>query len=182
VNTGSFADDILNAQGGLLAVSGGAPLQHQGNYALYAVGDQMLWRPDSNSDRGLSVFARVAATPSDRNLINAYVEGGVTFKGPIASRPDDTVGLAIAYAGISPALSTYDREVIAATGKPMPVRDFEATIELTYRWNLAKDWYVQPDLQYIIHPGGNIPNPARPTGTSAIPNALVVGMRTVLRF
>jgi porin len=39
---------------------------------------------------------------------------------------------------------------------------------------------VQPDLQYIFHPGGNIPNPANPT--SVIPNALVLGTRMVMRF
>jgi porin len=39
---------------------------------------------------------------------------------------------------------------------------------------------VQPDLQYIFHPGGNIPNPANPA--TVIPNALVLGTRMVMRF
>jgi porin len=64
----------------------------------------------------------------------------------------------------------------------MPVRDFEAAIELTYQWQLAANWFVQPDLQYILHPGGNVPSPLNPGSPSPIPNALVFGMRTSIKF
>jgi carbohydrate-selective porin OprB len=47
-----------------------------------------------------------------------------------------------------------DRQAIAASGIPMLVRDFETARELTYQWKLAENWFVQPDLQYVIHPGG----------------------------
>lgn len=180
-NAGEFADQRFNAQGGLFAVSGGPPLEHLGNYAIYGVWDQMLWRLPGG-DRGLSVFLRGSAAPYDRNLIDLYGDGGLTFKGPLASRPDDTAGIGFAFGRVSPQAAAYDRDVIAATGMAMPVRDFEAAIELTYQWKLADNWFVQPDLQYIWHPGGNIPNPLGANGTAAIPNALVFGMRTMLRF
>jgi porin len=45
---------------------------------------------------------------------------------------------------------------------------------------LAQDWSLQPDLQYIIHPGGHVPNPLAPV--SPIPNATVIGARTILKF
>jgi porin len=64
----------------------------------------------------------------------------------------------------------------------MPVRDFESVIELTYQWQLANNWFVQPDLQYVLHPGGNIPSPLNPNNASPIPNALVIGMRTTMKF
>jgi porin len=182
VDTGSFADQRFDTQGRLLAVSGGPPLQHGGNYAFYGIIDQMLWRLPGGSDRGLSLFLRGTAAPSDQNLIDLYADGGFTFKGPIASRLEDTVGLAIALGRVSPQAAAYDRDVIAMTGAPMPVRDFESVIELTYRWQLSNNWFVQPDLQYILHPGGNIPTPLNPNGTSAIPNALVIGMRTTMKF
>jgi porin len=41
---------------------------------------------------------------------------------------------------------------------------------------------VQPNLQYIFHPGGNIPNPANSSSLSPIPNALVLGTRMIMRF
>jgi porin len=182
VHTGSFADQRFDAQGGLLAVSGGPPLQHPGNYAFYGVVDQMLWRVAEGSDRGLSFFLRGTAAPSDRNPIDLYADGGFTFKGPIASRPDDTVGLAVAVGRVSPQAAAYDRDIVAATGTRMPVRDFEAAIELTYQWQLATNWFVQPDLQYILHPGGNIPSPLNSNSPSPIPNALVFGMRTTMKF
>ena len=64
----------------------------------------------------------------------------------------------------------------------MPIRDYEAAIELTYSVQLAQDWTLQPDLQYIIHPGCHAPNPLDPSGNSPIPNAAVIGMRTILTF
>jgi porin len=182
VHTGSFADQRFDAQGGLLAISQGQPLQHWGNHAVYGVVDQMLLRLPGGGDRGLSFFLRGTAAPSDRNLIDLYADGGLTFRGPTASRPDDTVGLGVAFGRVSPQGAAYDRDVIAMTETTMPVRDFEAAIELTYQWKLANNWFIQPDLQYILHPGGNISNPLNPSGTSPIPNALVFGMRTNMRF
>ena len=45
--------------------------------------------------------------------------------------------------------------------------DGETTLEATYRWVLT-DWLsLQPDLQYVVHPGGD----------PALGNALVVGLR-----
>jgi porin len=157
----------------------GTPLQHRNDYAFYGIVDHELWNDHSADDRNLSVFLRATAAPSDRNLIDLYADGGLTFKGLLMSRPDDTIGLGVAYGRISPRAAAYDRDVIAATGTPMPVRDFEAAVELTYQWMLGKDSSVQPNLQYIIHPGGNI---ATPGSTSPIPNAFVFGLRTSLKF
>ena len=55
-------------------------------------------------------------------------------------------------------------------------------IELTYRIQLARNWSMQPNLQYIIHPGGNVANPNIPGGVTPIPNAFVAGWRTQLKF
>jgi porin len=180
VHTGSFADQRFNAQGGLLAASSANPLRHAGNFAVYGVIDQALWRADG-SDNGLNLFLRASAAPSDRNLINLYFDTGLTFKGPIASRPDDTVGIGFAFGRISPQAAASDRDLVTLTGTPMPIRDYEAAIELTYQVQLAQDWSLQPDLQYIIHPGGHVPNPLAP-GISPIPNATVIGARTILKF
>jgi porin len=180
INTGAFADQRFNTQGALLAVAGGMPLQHQGNDAVYGVIDQMLWRVPGSADRGLSFFMRGLAAPANRNLMDLYADGGFTFRGPIERRASDTAGVAFAFGRISPQASAYDNDLAAASSLPVPVRDYEAVIELTYQWKLADKWFVQPDLQYIFHPGGNIPNPANPA--SVIPNALVLGTRMVMRF
>jgi porin len=133
VHTGSFADQRFNARGGLLAASSANPLQHAGNFAVYGVIEQMLWRADgSGGDHGLNFFLRASAAPRDRNPVNLYFDTGLTFKGPIASRPDDTVGIGFAFGRISPQAGASDRDLVTLTGTPMPIRDYEAAIELTY--------------------------------------------------
>jgi carbohydrate-selective porin OprB len=67
----------------------------------------------------------------------------------------------------------------AGNVSPGPRRDEEAIFELTYQMRVDQHWQLQPDLQYIVHPGGHAPNPTDPTGLSAIPNALVVDMRLI---
>jgi porin len=55
------------------------------------------------------------------------------------------------------------------------VHDYEATLELTYHVQINQRWNVQPDLQFVVHPGGNI---ALPPGIAPIPNATVIGLRS----
>ncbi len=181
VHTGRFADQRFDQAGGLIG-AGGAPLLHAGNVALYGIVDQMLWRVPGPGERALNGFARVSVAPSDRNPIDLYVDGGFTFKGLFAQRPDDTAGLGLAYGRVSPQAAAADRDLVALTGMPMPVRDFEAAVELTYQFQLADNWLLQPDLQYIVHPGGHIASPLAPTSAAPIPNALVFGLRHVVRF
>ena len=162
--------------------SGITPPQRPGDAAVYGVFEQTLWRVPGSPNRALGFFARGVAAPSDRSEVDRYADAGFTFRGPLARRPEDIIGLAFAYGRISPDAAANDRAFAALTGAPMPIRDYEAAIELTYRWKLAESWFIQPDLQYIFHPGGNIANPANPASGSAIPNALVLGLRTALQF
>ena len=46
------------------------------------------------------------------------------------------------------------------------------TLELTYGCAVRPGLLLQPDLQYIINPGGN----------KAIPNALAIGVNVVVNF
>ena len=61
------------------------------------------------------------------------------------------------------------------------MRNFEAVIELTYIAQIIPGLNLQPDLQYIIHPGGNVADPLG-SGLAPIRNALVVGVTTQVRF
>ena len=182
LHTGQFADQRFDSFGGLLAVSGATPLQHPGNLGLYGVVDQMLWRAPGNGHGELSAFMRAVVTPSDRNLIDLYFDAGLTYLGLFDSRPDDTIGLAAAYGRVSPRASAFDRDVVNLTGQLMPIRDYEAIVELSYQMKLAENWSLQPNLQYVIHPGGHAPDPSDPSGATAIPDAFVLGLRTMLKF
>jgi len=148
------------------------PLQHKGNYGLYGVADQMIWRGKESS---LNLFARGGFLPSDRNLVSYYIDAGVGLKGPLPGRPDDQLTFGVAYAKISKDVAAADQDTVPA----VIVRDYEMVFELNYAYQIAPWWTVQPDLQYIVHPnGGQNPNDA----TMRLENAFIGGVRTTIKF
>ena len=183
-HSGRFADQRFDGAGLSLANPGssGVPAQHRGDFGLYAAADQMVWLVPGSKDAGLGIFLRLAGSPSDRNLVDFYADGGFNYKGLLPDRGDDVLGLGIAYARISDAASSLDRGVGFFGGMSRPVRDYEMALELTYRAQVTPWWTVQPDLQLILHPGGHVPDPTDPTGLRPIRDALILGVRTALAF
>ena len=180
--TTDFADQHFGLDGAGATVSlaspaAVSPLNHAGNWGVYAVADQMVWR---GGDASLNLFARASLAPSDRNLISYYVDGGFGFKGLIPGRSDDTLTFGVAYAKISSGAAALDQDLLAANGPPQPIRDYEMVFELSYAAQIAPWWTVQPDLQYIVHPGGNVPDPNNANGTVA--NAFIAGVRSTIKF
>ena len=156
----------------------GDPRSLRGNHGVYGVIEQQVWRLADDPAKGVGVFARIAGAPSDRNLVSFYADAGVNVSGMIASRPDDSFGVAIAYAGIGDGMRGRDEDYARYNG-PAFVRSSEALIEATYSAQIMSGWTMQPNVQYIIRPNGGVDpnNPAR-----SLPNALVVGVRTALKF
>jgi porin len=178
-------DDLRYDDGGLALAdpaSSGRPAVRHTHFGFYAVVDQMIWRREAGSDQGLGVFARVMGDPTAANQVAFYADGGVNYKGLLAERPDDMLGVAFAYAGISGEARGADGDTRRFTGTDRPIRDFEAVLEVTYKAQVAPWWTLQPDLQLIFHPGGGIAPPSDTTGSAAIPDALVLGLRTVVTF
>lgn len=147
------------------------PLSHSGDFSLYGVVDQPLVSSEGGGQ--LSAFVRAMGAPGDRNLVDLYLDGGLAYKGPFG-RKDDTVALGFAYARIGSAARARDAEMGA------PVRSSERLVELTYQAQLTPWWQLQPDLQYIVNPGGGVLNPLQPE--SRIGDALVLGLRTQITF
>jgi porin len=181
-DTGDFPDQQFDTTGVSLAspASNGIPRQHHGNYSVYGLIDQMVWRPDPQGPESLGVFVRVMGAPDDRNLINFSADAGLTLKAPLPTRDNDTVGIGYGLANVSPSASALDSETASVTGTAYPVRSSESFIELTYQYQIAPWWQVQPDLQYVFMPGGGIPNPLVPG--QRIGNELVLGLRTQVTF
>ena len=85
----------------------------RGNNGLYAVIDQQLYRPKGgDSQSGISVFSRMSISPSDRNLISAYIDGGIVFAGLIPQRPADKFGASVIYAKFSDSVRAFDRDTV----------------------------------------------------------------------
>jgi len=153
------------------------PLNHRGNWGIFGVIDQTVWQ---ERERHLSLFVRGSISPSDRNLITYYIDGGAGIKGLFPARPDDVLTFGVAYAQISSDAVVADRDALAINGPPQPIRDHEVVFEVSYALQVAPWWIIQPDFQYIIHPGGNVANPNNPDVT--IGDAVIAGLRSTFTF
>jgi len=175
-----FADQRFDITGLSLASpqSTGIPLEHAGDYGVYGVIDQTLYRVPGTDDQGLSAFLRAGGVPNDRNLISFYADGGLLYKGLVPGRPDDKVGVAFAYARIGNNARGLDGDIGAFGNFFYPVRSGEAMIEMMYQTQWTKWWTVQPEVQYIIRPGGGVLNP----GDGLRPNAWVMVLRSTISF
>jgi porin len=144
--------------------------------------EQLLSRAAPGSDKGIAFFMRASVSPSDRNLISAYVDGGLLFTGFSASRPNDKFGIAATYARISDSARQLDRDVQIFTGTPYPLRDYEGILEVTYQAEIKPGFLVQPVFQYIAHPAGGAVDPNDPTQTKRIKDAVMLGVRTIVTY
>jgi porin len=113
---------------------------------------------------GLTVFTRIGYSQEDRIFVSLGIDSGVTVTGLIPGRPQDVLGLGVIYARIS-------RDFAGAQPDPA-LWGHETVFELTYKIAFAPWWSLQPDVQYVVHPGGS----------TAVANAVVVGLRLDLLF
>ena len=182
LDTGPFPDQRFDTAGLSLAApaSTGVARLHGGNFSLYGVVDQEIWRPNLKAARSLAAFARIMGAPGDRNLIDFGLNGGIAVKAPLPGRDQDRFGIGYGLAHVSSLASALDRDQSFFTGTPIPVRSFEQFVEVTYRWQVARWLQVQPDFQYVFNPGAGAGNPADPT--RPIGDEAIIGVRTHIDF
>ena len=169
-NSNAFANQALPASTTPGVVPPGA---FRGDWSVYAVADQLVFRPAGATDGGLGVFARAMGAPGDRSEVEVFVDGGLSYKG-LFGRASDTAGIGFGWAKISGTLSAADK----AAG--LPPQTAETVIELTYQVQVAPWWVVQPDFQYVFNPSGGILNP---NGSGQkVGSAAILGLRTTVTF
>lgn len=185
-HSGVFADQrrtrlgtSLAAFGANAGAAGPNARLRRGNWSVYAIADQLVWRRAETKDQGIGVFARVMGAPGDRNLVNVYADVGVTYKGALPNRPADTLGLAVGYARISDTASQLDTDARAQDGTT-PVRRHETVLELAYQAQFAPWLQVQPYAQYVFNLNGGVANPMRPA--RRLGDAAVLAVRTSVTF
>jgi porin len=187
-NSLGFVDQRFDNVGLSLADpnSTGVPAAHGGNYALYAVADQMLWVQKNDPARSVSAFARVLWAPqADRNLVDVSLNAGIVYHDPLPNRPDDVLALGMGYGHVSPSVSGLDGDVTffnqqAGTPVNQMVRRSETFVELTYLAQVRPWWQLQFDLQYVFNPAGGIVNPNNPG--QVFGDQLIMGWRTNILF
>jgi len=92
----------------------------------------------------IGVWLRITANSGDVNPMQADYSFGVQLNGPLGSRPDDKVGVAVGF------IQANDQVVV---GVP---KDTETTLEIYYRYMLEDGkLQISPHLMFVFDPGGN---------------------------
>lgn len=109
-------------------------------------------------DNGLQVQAWVRAGIGDAatDAVRSYLGGGLVASGFWQDHPDDAVGFAVAHARMN--------------GRAGPGAGAETAFEWTFQHKLTCWLTVQPDVQWVVNPGG----------FGGVRNAVVAGVRLVL--
>jgi porin len=182
---GSFTDERFASSGLSLAnpASGGVPANLSGDFGIYSVFEQKLYRVGQDNDRGIGIFARASYSPPDRNIVDLYSDAGFEFVGLSEQRPKDKFGIAAAYARISTWAQALDTDFQHFNGSAWPVRSYEGLLTAVYQYEVQAGFTLQPNFQYITHPGGGATNPLGVNQPGKIlKDAAVFGLRTVLKF
>ncbi len=106
------------------------------NYGFYLISDQTIWKANEGN-RNIGFFAQVALSPANINNHHYYLGGGITLNGISKRQAGDAMGIAFASAGFH-----------------RPGQENETTLEFFYRKQIGDNFFVQPDLQFVIHPSG----------------------------
>jgi porin len=138
-----------------------------GAYGFYWHADQMVFQESPGSDQGLTLWTAFVLSPQE-NIAKVPFQwnAGVVYQGLVPQRDKDIIMFGLAYGNFS---DDYGDAGQAYQGKPV---SFEAALEWGYRVQVNQFLYVQPNVQYVIQPGG----------TGAIPNALVLGAQIGVTF
>ena len=123
----------------------------------------------------------MSGSPSDRNLLDFYVDAGIGYKGLFPGRSDDTIGVAFAIEHFSDRARGFDRDINLFGGMSGRRRSSEALLEFSYQAVIGPGVTVQPDVQYAFRPSGGVANPREVDGRR-IRNAAVFGLRAIIRY
>jgi porin len=140
---------------------------------FYTGFEQQLYRaPESgtslskDSEKGLNTFFQLDFSPQTWSPCSLYADSGLIYTGLIPGRDRDKAGIAFAYAQMGPLCRSIGvQNGLSGCG-------YELLTEFSYSIRLTPAVALEPDLQYIIHPGA----------TQQYGNALVVGFRAVVDF
>lgn len=116
-----------------------------GTFGLYALLESTLWKRDPADDddtRGLACFARYGHGDGDVNDVEHNVSGGMRLEGTFEGRDADSAGAFVSWSDLSDVRGAgYARD--------------ETVVDVYYRISITPFLHVQPELQFVIDPGGS---------------------------
>jgi porin len=143
-----------------------AGLESRGNYLIYGMASQALFRPHAGSNRGLDATFGFDYSLGDVSRENVQITSGARINSPFESRRSDRIGIGFVYSKISDPFRDF-QELLGG-----PRLGSEKAFELNYSLQVTPYWLIQPTVQYYVNIGGN----------PATPNAPTLGFRTKVTF
>jgi len=137
-----------------------------GNYLIYAMASQALFRADPGSSRGLDGTLGFDWAPSDVSRQNFQMTGGIRWNAPFRSRSGDRASCGFVYSKIS---DQFQHGNLLLGSPPL---GSEKAAEVNYAIQVTPYYLIQPVFQYYVSPGAN----------RALSNAPVWGFRTKVSF
>ncbi len=137
------------------------------SYGFYVHADQMIYQEAAGSDEGLTAFVASGYYPqTEISVVPFQVNIGLNYKGLWPGRDRDHTMLHFIYGDIS---RDYAHSVRVPGGR---LAESEKVLEVAHRFQLTPWSYFQPDIQYVIDPGG----------TGDISDAVVIGAQMGFTF
>jgi porin len=131
-------------------------LLHSGRHGGYVMGEQVVYQPDpENPARGLTLMGIAGFGDEATARFRHFAIAGAVYQGPFASRPDDFMSFMAAWARTNPRLSRFQRERKDRRPDSPPAQRSETVLELGFGIQATPGLLLQPNLQYIVQPGGN---------------------------
>ncbi len=129
---------------------------------FYGHADYQVYAESPGSDEGLVLFATLGYSPfQDVAIIPVQSTFGANYEGLFPGRDKDNTVFFATYGNFS---NDYAAQQVNAGGNGS---EYELVLEIGHRFQVTPSTYIQPDIQYIVNPGG----------TGDIPNALVLGFQ-----
>ena len=121
----------------------GTPVRHR-SHGAYVLGERTLFGLPGDPLRNLSVFGRYTLADPNTIAIDRSWNLGFKWRGPLAHRPQDAITIGWTRGQLA---EKYRRSLDRAANA-------EQAFEATWRVELSPAFAIQPDWQYIRHPGG----------------------------
>lgn len=132
-----------------------------GKWGFYVLIDQMIYREKGgygkSGEQGLTPFGAFLFAPDDEiNTLPFFMNLGLVYKGLIPTRNQDYAGFALVYGKFSDKLEQgiSGSQVPGTMNNPMRPQEYEAVLEWMYKIQITPFLNIQPDIQYVINPGG----------------------------
>ncbi len=138
--------------------------QKRRSQGAYLLAERSLFSLGGDAGRDVTPFGRYAFSTGYSTAIDRMSNLGVRIRGPIASRPDDSLAIGWTRSRLTPKWRSAQQ--VAGTG----TAGSEQAFEITWRAAITPWLALQPDYQYIRNPGG----------VSGTPNAKLIGVRLEL--